>query len=191
MISDLILQLDLQDLADAGKYDEVAEALNAKTIDVRDNKSWTLSELGSECGVRLGSVMQGYLARRLVSDSLQGAIEAKVTGYSELIMAQHALATKGLDLSPPDVQTTLDQLGETWPEAILDVVKSLGVSTISPATQAGIEATEITVKEGWEDYRFQQKLTNAIALARSTMSSELSDEDATSVWNDAWIKVRG
>lgn len=142
MLANLINQHALTD-AQAEKWDAVSVILNAKTVEVRNAKSWTMADL-------IGLV--GAQGAALVGSTIQAA------GASNPIFAGAwiALNVTGLQLHTDDRQQMIDGLSAAggWPAELAAAVKSAGLTYTSLAGEA---VTAEQCQSAYESHRLAQQ----------------------------------
>lgn len=142
MLANLINQHALG-LAHAGKWDAVADLLNAKTIEVRNPKSWTMADL---------TTLVGGQGAALVGGTIQAA------GVSNPIFAGAwiALNVTGLQLHTDERQTMIAGLaaGGGWPDELKNAVKAAGLTYTS---LAGDTVTAEQCQTAWDSARLAQQ----------------------------------
>jgi hypothetical protein len=149
MLVNLINQHALAE-AHEGKWDAVAEILNAATIAVRNPKSWTMADL-------VGLV--GSQGAALVGGTIQAA------GASNPIFAGAwiALNVTGLQLHTDDRQSMIDglALAGKWPAELAGAVKSAGLTYTS---LAGNPVIAEECEAAWVAYQFEVARSDRRAL---------------------------
>lgn len=158
MLANLINQHALPE-AQAGKWDAVAAILNAKTVEVRNPKSWTMADL-------IGLVEAQGAA--LVGRTIQAA------GASNPIFAGAWIAfnVTGLQLHTDERQQMIDGLAAAgkWPPELAAAVKSAGLTYTS---LAGSTVTADACQKAW-----------TVAETRRTVSLLSAKATAVNAWCD-------
>jgi hypothetical protein len=137
---DLIKAYCLSD-AKPGNWEAVAATLNARTVIVRNPKSWTFADLIGLVGVE-GAALIG------------GTIQAAGASNPIFASAWIALSVAGLQLHSDDRQQMIDELASagSWPDQLRDTVKSAGVTIEPLASTSAIEC-----EAAWVAYNLNQR----------------------------------
>lgn len=142
--------------ANPPNWSTVRTRLLAAEIEQLDKRPYGLTLLGERCGELLGSAAAGLAARSLFAATLQAAIEAKVSGYSELIAAQQTLSAGRLELWQTDRQALIESLGASWPAETLAAVLACGRRIVSLAEKHGIvDTSEVAIAADWSQTALQ------------------------------------
>lgn len=187
-LAQLIIDQSLIESADKGAFAAIATALNAKSIDQTDSRRKVMDDLIDVVG--------SHDAARVL-DSLdragRGEIEA-LKGVAQLCKSEwHNLSGVGTDVSRPGVQSLLVTLGlvDDWPEGLVDRVAAIGRWSISPLKQHGLEpATADELKTAWTLYRLDQRLTNAAAEIRESITAEMTAAELEELILSKWREAR-
>lgn len=136
MLADLITQHALAD-ATAGKWDAVAEKLNAKTVEVRNQKSWTMADLIT-------------LVQAPGAALIGGTIQAAGATNPIFAGAWIALNVTGLQLHTDERQEMIDGLAAAgnWPPELTTAVKAAGLTYTS---LAGETVTAEQCEAAWRE----------------------------------------
>lgn len=138
MLANLINEHALAD-AQAGKWDAVAETLNAQTVEVRNPKSWTMADLITLLGAESAAVVGGTI-------QAAGATNPIFAG------AWLALNITGLQLHTDDRQEMIAGLADAagWPGELKAAALAAGLSYVSIA---GITVTAEQCEAAYESAR--------------------------------------
>lgn len=146
--------------AQAGDWAAVADILNARTVVVRNSKSWTMADL---------ITLVGAQAAALVGGTIQAA------GASNPIFAGSwiALNVTGLQLHTDERQQMIDDLAAagSWPSELTAAVKAAGV-TYTPL--AGEVVTADQCQRAW----IVLQCLDPITQAHSTAATKLNNAQA-------------
>lgn len=157
MLINLIREHCLVD-AQAGNWAAVAATLNARTVEVRNPKSWTMADL-------IGLVQPEGAA--LVGGTIKAA------GASNPIFdgAWIALNVTGLQLHTDERQQMIDALAlaGNWPDQLRDTVKAAGL------TYTSLAGTAVTAEQCQAAWLLQLK-SDALDLVRNTASEAAAEE---------------
>ena len=159
-------------------WSTVRSRLLAAEIETLDKRPYGLSLIGERCGQLLGSESAGLQARSLFAATLQAAIEAKVSGYAELINAQQALSSGLLELWQSDRQALIKTLGVSWPAETLAAVLACGRRVISLAEQFGVsDVSEAAIAADWA----QTELANTLDARWEVVKEGIETRTITTV----------
>jgi hypothetical protein len=159
MLANLINQHALAD-AQAGKWDAVAEILNAPTVKVRNPKSWTMADLITLLGAESAAVVGGTI-------QAAGATNPIFAG------AWLALNITGLQLHTDDRQAMIAGLADAagWPNELKAAALAAGLTYTS---LAGSVVTADDCQKAW-----------TVSETRRTVNLLSAKATAVNAWCDA------
>lgn len=156
MLANLIREHALE-YAQTGKWEAVAEILNAPTVEVRDTTLRTTGWLMQTLTAVIDPAT-GMTEADLVLGTLQRATIPRVRA------AYDRMSSVGLDLSDPQAQQLIPALGAAgkWTQNLIDRIKSAGVRQVS------IAGNPVTADQCQSDYE-----AHRLAQQWSTLQNEL------------------
>lgn len=186
-LAELIKSADLVASADAGDFDTITEQLNAASIEQTDSTRKVMDDLIDRVGAINANTVLNSLHKAGRGEIPQLAHVAQLCASE-----WHNLSGVGSDVSRPGLQSLLMSLAavEQWPEGLADSVRKIGLWHVSLADERGIEPpTADELRAAWTLYRLDQRTTNAAAIMRESISSEMSDTELADAWVAAWTSA--
>ena len=173
-LAGLILNNDLKAEADADNFAAVVAALNAKTVVVTKSTPVSMAETGMALGADATEALEAF----------------HKTPIGQSAVAK--LAAEGLQYNHPLTVNLLDNLvaASLLRPEIADKLKSLSEWCESPFERDSIAAAGVDeLRAAWNAYRLDQKLTNAAAKARESITAEMNEQERAAAWTAAWEAV--
>lgn len=162
--------------AESGNWKGAANKLNAITATAVDSRPWTIGDLASTIGQAEAAIVAYTIEKAGVGDNPQASL------MRTLLIG---ISTSGVSLHSPDRQAAIDNLALAggWPAELTKAVKEAGVKTV-PRFDPPV--TEQDVKTLWEESKIEQRITNAVALARERIGVADTWEQRAAKWTQAW-----
>jgi hypothetical protein len=163
MLVDLIKTHALVE-AQAGDWSAVAATLNAQTVEVRNDKSWTMADLIGLVGAE-GAALVG------------GTIQAAGATNPIFAGAWIALNVTGLQLHSDERQAMITGLAAagSWPSGLTTAVKSAGLTYTSLSDATAADATAADCQRAW----IVASCIDPITLAHSAAATKLNNAQAS------------
>ena len=186
-LAQIIVNEQLDAVADGGDFAAIAEALNAATIERSDSQRKVMDDLIDVVGPVDAAIVMATMWK-----AGNGEIEA-LKHVAQLCLAEwHNLSGVGTDVSRAGVQKLLFTLGhlDNWREGLAVEVAAIGRWKVSKLQEKKLEPSDADeLRAAWKAFRLDQKITNATAAATESISTEMSPADQLAAWSAAWKAV--